>query len=110
LIGHIEIHGISHITGGGVRNISRLKGMLYEMEFPEIPYIFRKVIEDGSIPIRDAFQTFNMGIGMIIILPKKEVRNAMDELDKLAPQEIGEVKRGNGVHLRNYDLKYEGYY
>jgi len=110
LIESIRVHGISHITGGGVRNISRLKGMLYEIEFPEIPYIFEKAIEDGEIPMSEAFQTFNMGIGMVLILPGREVRDAMDELDRLGPVVIGEVKSGKGVHIKNYDLKYEGYY
>ncbi|MEM0130242.1 MAG: AIR synthase-related protein, partial [Thermoplasmatales archaeon] len=110
LLDDLEIHGISHVTGGGVRNLSRLKRMRYRLNFPEIPYIFKKVMEDGNIPIREAFQTFNMGIGMFIILPKEVERDALDRLEDLNPAVVGEVSRGDGVEVSNFNLVYRGYY
>ncbi|MEM4213031.1 MAG: phosphoribosylformylglycinamidine cyclo-ligase [Thermoplasmatales archaeon] len=110
LLDDLEIHGISHVTGGGVRNLSRLKRMRYRLDFPVIPYIFKKVIEDGNITIGEAFQTFNMGIGMFIILPKEAERDALDRLQELNPEVVGEVSDGDGVEISNFNLVYKGYY
>ncbi|MEM0127961.1 MAG: phosphoribosylformylglycinamidine cyclo-ligase [Thermoplasmatales archaeon] len=110
LLEDLEIHGISHVTGGGVRNLSRLKKVKYQLVYPEIPYVFRKVMEDGNISTKEAFQTFNMGIGMFIILPKKEVRDALDRLENVGPEVVGEVKEGEGIEISNLGLRYKGYY
>ena len=105
-----EIHGMAHITGGGFRNIPRLGQKLFEIKIPNIPEIFRVVTEEGSIPPKEAFETFNMGIGFVIISPKSEVDNIFDSLKILNPVELGVVKEGNGVSIENYGIKYSGYY
>ena len=67
------VHGISHITGGGFyENIPRCipNGLcaVIERSAVPVPVIFRLIQEMGSIPERDMFNTFNMGIGMSLVV------------------------------------------
>lgn len=106
----LEIHGMAHITGGGVRNILRLKRMKYSINFPEIPELFNKVIEDGSIPMKEAFQVFNMGIGFVVVAPKRETDLIMERLSTFSPEIIGEVNQGSGLVIKNLGIRYRDYY
>ena len=78
----VDIHGISHITGGGFfENVPRMmkKGLtarINPLSFPRLP-IFDIIKEAGNIPTRDMYNTFNMGIGMIVAVPKDQVSLAM---------------------------------
>ena len=105
-----DVHGISHITGGGVRNLLRLKDSRYRLIYPEIPAIFRKIMQDGGISNQEAFEVFNMGIGMMVITSKREEDAIMKELDMFKPVDLGEVGVGKGVSVDNYGVKYENYY
>ena len=81
----VDIHAISHITGGGFyENVPRMmtEGLTARIEldsFPRLP-IFDLIQEAGSIPDRDMYNTFNMGIGMVIAVPKEQVGQAMNAL------------------------------
>lgn len=104
-----KIKGMAHITGGGFRNILRLKKMLYKFHINyEIPTIFHEIIRVGNIDYQEAFQTFNMGIGFMMILEKEESRKLLHEFNDFI--EIGEVKDGNGITIEPYSIKYESYY
>jgi phosphoribosylformylglycinamidine cyclo-ligase len=105
-----NIHGISHITGGGVRNILRLKDMRFRLTFPKIPGIFKKIIEDGNISMEEAFQVFNMGIGMVIVCSIRDEDQILQYLRKFDAEDIGGVETGRGVSVDNYGVKYRGYY
>ena len=105
-----DVHGVSHITGGGVRNLLRLKDSRYKLVYPEIPVIFRKIMQDGGISNQEAFEVFNMGIGMMVIAPKREEDDIMKELEMFKPVDLGEVGLGKGVSVENYGVKYESYY
>ena len=70
-----EVHGISHITGGGFyENIPRClpDGMTVKIEKAAVrtPPIFKMLRETGHIPERDMFNTFNMGVGMAVIVSR----------------------------------------
>jgi phosphoribosylformylglycinamidine cyclo-ligase len=103
----IDIHGVSHITGGGFyENVPRMmkKGLTAHIDtrsFPRLP-IFDIIQKTGKIPTRDMYNTFNMGIGMIVALPKEQVGQAM-ETAVLAGQHafiIGAIKKGDsGVEV-----------
>jgi phosphoribosylformylglycinamidine cyclo-ligase len=105
-----DIHGISHITGGGIRNILRLKDVRYRLTFPKIPGIFRKIIEDGKISMEEAFQVFNMGIGMVLICSRRDEDEILQYLRSFNATSIGEVEKGRGVSVDNYGVEYSGYY
>ncbi len=105
-----DIRGIAHITGGGVRNLLRLKETRYKLTFPEIPQLFRKIMRDGEISNQEAFEVFNMGIGMMIVSSKRDQDAVMQELNGFNPVTLGEVGAGKGVSVENYNVKYSDYY
>ena len=103
----VDIHAVSHITGGGFyENVPRMmtQGLTARIEldaFPKLP-IFQLIQEKGGIPQRDMYNTFNMGIGMILAVPAAQAAQAL-ELLKAAGEAaylIGSVVAGDaGVEL-----------
>ena len=102
LIEQVKVKGISHITGGGFyENMPRMLrdgvALKINKNSYEIPPIFKLIAERGNIPERDMYNTFNMGIGMAVIVPENEVEKSLEIL-KHAGEEaylIGEVVEGN---------------
>lgn len=75
----INIKGLAHITGGGlVDNIPRVlpkKSMVViDKSSWSIPPLFRLIQEVGNVPEDDMYRTFNMGIGMVVIVDKKDAK------------------------------------
>ena len=84
-IGAAEVHGISHITGGGFyENLPRClpEGLTARIEKASLrtPPIFKLLQETGRIPERDMFNTFNMGVGMAVIVSKDTADRALAAL------------------------------
>ena len=107
LKGGIDVHAISHITGGGFyENVPRMmtEGLTARIDlstFPRLP-IFDLIEKKGGIPTRDMYNTFNMGIGMILALPAAQAEQAMELLAQAGQQAyvIGSVVDGDaGVEL-----------
>ena len=98
LINQVNVHGIAHITGGGLDNISRINdNFQYVIDNPlPVPSVFDWLQEKGSIEIKEMYRTFNMGMGMIIIVSKDVAKESVSILGKYA-QIIGSVKNGKGV-------------
>ncbi len=67
-----SIRGVAHITGGGMRNLLRVtdKGF-YIDNMPKIPPIFRKIQELGEVSDLEMYKTFNMGIGLCIVVDEE---------------------------------------
>ena len=77
-----KVHGISHITGGGFyENIPRCipDGLCARIEKPAIrtPGIFRLLQKRGDIPERDMYNTFNMGVGMAVVVSEDSCETAL---------------------------------
>ena len=103
----VDIHAISHITGGGFyENVPRMmtEGLTAQIKldsFPRLP-IFQLIMDKGNIPERDMYNTFNMGIGMILAVPAAEADKAMAALAEAGEKAyvIGQVVKGSdGVEL-----------
>ncbi|MBO4860436.1 MAG: phosphoribosylformylglycinamidine cyclo-ligase [Clostridia bacterium] len=82
LIEKIKVKGISHITGGGFyENIPRSipSGLcaVINKSAVQVPEIFRLIQETGDIPERDMFNTFNMGVGMSIVVAAEDADAAL---------------------------------
>ncbi len=105
-----DIHGLSHITGGGISNILRLKRMRYSITLPDPPAIFRKIMEAGSLSYRESYQVFNMGVGFVVISSKREADSLIQDLASFNPAEIGTVSTGAGVAIENLGLSFDSYY
>ena len=82
LLEQVEVHGISHITGGGFyENIPRsvpdgLGVVIKEKDVRVLP-IFDLIEKKGNISRRDMFNTFNMGVGMDVIVPADQAETAL---------------------------------
>ncbi len=80
-----EVRGVSHITGGGFyENIPRCIpdgfGAVIEKAAVRTPAIFRVLQEKGNIPERDMFNTFNMGVGMVLVVSAETADAALAAL------------------------------
>lgn len=102
LLEKINVKGISHITGGGFyENLPRMLNDKVALNINknsyEVPAIFKLIQKTGNIPERDMYNTFNMGIGMAVIVPKEQVAEALEILkaEGETAYEIGEVVEGN---------------
>lgn len=102
LIEQVKVKGISHITGGGFyENMPRMlrEGVALKIDKNsyEVPPIFKLIAERGNIPERDMYNTFNMGIGMAVIVPESEVEKSLEILKEAGEEAylIGEVIEGN---------------
>ena len=102
LFGKVKIKGMSHITGGGfIENIPRMlpDGLCAKIDINsyEVPQIFKTMHEISGLPNSKMYNTFNMGIGMIVAVDPKEA----DKFKEILPESviIGEVTEGNGVML-----------
>ena len=93
-----DVKGISHITGGGFyENVPRCipDGLCAKIDKDAIktPAIFSMLQKKGNIDEHDMFNTFNMGVGMIVVVPKSDVDAAIAALDCDA-YVIGEIVAG----------------
>ncbi|NJK37443.1 MAG: phosphoribosylformylglycinamidine cyclo-ligase [Oscillatoriales cyanobacterium RM2_1_1] len=106
LRGAIEIHGMAHITGGGLpENLPRCLGpaqsvQLVAQSWP-IPAIFNWIAETGAVNPTAMLETFNMGIGFVVFVPPTQVEQAIHHFigAKIRAYKIGEVVSGSGELL-----------
>jgi phosphoribosylformylglycinamidine cyclo-ligase len=78
----VEVRGLSHITGGGLvgntmRIVPKGRSMMVDWGGWERPAIFRLIKEAGDVPEEDMRRTFNLGIGLVAIIPGAEADTAM---------------------------------
>ncbi len=107
LIEKVNVKGISHITGGGFyENIPRSipKGLTAKINKSAVKVlpIFELIQKTGNIPERDMFNTYNMGVGMSVIVSKEEADKALEILKANGEDAyiIGEIiKSEDGVVL-----------
>lgn len=102
-----DVKAISHITGGGFyENIPRMMkdGLTAKIDRAAVPVlpIFDLIAKAGNVPERDMFNTFNMGVGMSIVVAKEDVEKALSVLRANGEEAyvLGEiVKSDDGVIL-----------
>ena len=85
LIDEVKVKGISHITGGGFyenipRSIPDGLGAKIDKSAVKVLPIFDVIAKTGNISERDMFNTFNMGVGMSIVVPKEDVEKSLEIL------------------------------
>jgi phosphoribosylformylglycinamidine cyclo-ligase len=101
-----SIKGLVHITGGGFyENIPRIlpentAARIQRTSF-EIPAIFKIIQKEGKVEDREMFTTFNMGIGMMIVLAAGIADRAVEQLKKSgeSPHIIGSITGGTGERV-----------
>ncbi len=98
----IDIHGIAHVTGGGIiENLPRIlpdgcAASIQKSSWPVLD-VFNAMQSIGGVSEDEMFRAFNMGIGMIFIIDKEDVSTVSSALSDISPIfKIGEIVAGNG--------------
>ncbi|MBR4019782.1 MAG: phosphoribosylformylglycinamidine cyclo-ligase [Firmicutes bacterium] len=101
LIEKVNVKGISHITGGGFyENIPRSipDGLCAKIDREKVKVlpIFDLIMKFGDVPERDMFNTYNMGVGMTVVVPADEVETSLELLKEngIDAYVIGEIVEG----------------
>ncbi|MGC1308825.1 MAG: phosphoribosylformylglycinamidine cyclo-ligase [Phormidesmis sp.] len=106
LASDLEIHGMAHITGGGLpENLPRClaEGQSVQIDpqsWPVLP-VFDWIRSAGEVSLPDMFNTFNMGVGFVMIVPPDQAEAACGQFAQagIAAYAIGEVMAGEGELL-----------
>lgn len=101
LLGDRDLHGLAHITGGGLGgNVNRILpegvGVSIDLSSFPIPLVFLEIQHAGNIPQRDMIRTFNLGVGMALVVPPSAVERIMRHVQDrgCTSHVIGEVREG----------------
>lgn len=103
----ICVKGIAHITGGGfIENIPRIFpegiGCRIDTKSYEVPQIFKLMVAKAKLSKQQAYNTFNMGIGMVVCVAKKDAEATIAQLESTGEKcvVIGKTVKGSGVILK----------
>ena len=106
LMNKFDIKGAAHITGGGfIENIPRMLpdglGAQIDLNSWEMPPIFDLLVSEAKLGKQDAYNTFNMGIGMVVAVPPEIADEVAFEARTFGEESfiIGSVIEGEGVKL-----------
>ncbi|MBD2537513.1 phosphoribosylformylglycinamidine cyclo-ligase [Coleofasciculus sp. FACHB-SPT36] len=99
----LDIHGMAHITGGGLpENLPRCIGadlsIQIDLQSWEIPPIFNWLADAGEVKPADMFNTFNMGIGFVVLVPPNQADQTISwfESQNIPAYAIGKAIAGSG--------------
>lgn len=108
----VNIKGLANITGGGVRNISRVKDMRYVIDDPMDPQnVFKQIMDLGKLDYPTMYETFNMGMGFVVITDEESKRDLTASLRGKVPlKEIGTVENGTGIEIPEFSVNFQGYF
>ena len=112
IVRKFKLKGMAHITGGGLRNLIRLKkDVEFRISEPFEPHDIFKVIQElGGIDTSEMYQTFNMGMGFCIIADREEAAPVIESLKgKVETKLVGSVEKGAGVGCPPLGLRYDKY-
>ena len=106
LLEKVKVKSIAHITGGGFyenipRSLPEGIGVRIKRDDVRVLPIFELIAKTGNIPERDMFNTFNMGVGMTVIVSPEDAEKAIEVL-KAAGEDayiLGETVKGEGVTI-----------
>jgi len=100
LIRNCEVHGLAHITGGGLLNLKRLTRLGFNLSDPLEPQEIFSVIQAEGVDVREMYKTFNMGMGFAIVAPQREARRIAHLSD--GAKQVGTIS-GRGIRVRHDD-------
>lgn len=107
LLEKIEINGLSHITGGGFyENIPRMipEGLCAKIDVRNVPIpkIFTLLEKWGELDKKDMYETFNMGVGIVFAVDKKDIDLVKEIIDEDELLDLGEIVEND----EKIDLKF----
>jgi len=113
LLGAVRVTGLANITGGGLRNLLRIrKGLGATIDDPlPVPAIFDRLQTWGAVSDREMYQTFNMGLGFAALVREGDEDEALRVLSPhFKAKVIGRATRGGGVRLAGRkDVRFDRY-
>ena len=105
----VEIKGIAHITGSGLYKLRRMIGdfrFIIDEPFEPQP-IFRVIQKLGNVSEHEMYKTFNMGMGMAIVVSKEESEQAIQILNRsIEAKAVGKIGEGKGIEVPKLGIKY----
>ena len=111
LLKKIDVHGLAHITGGGLNNLPRLKkDVKFVIEDSFVPHpIFTFLQKNGNISEKEMYQTFNMGMGFAVIVSPGDTKKTVSLLTKYSDKMVkvvGKIEKGHGVQVPRIGLRF----
>jgi phosphoribosylformylglycinamidine cyclo-ligase len=100
---NVPVHGLSHITGSGLRKLRRInQDVHYDVTDPlPVHSVFTRIQELGNVADAEMYKTFNMGMGFVVVVPAAQAKKAVAHLKGLVDYDVkvvGKVSSGKGVH------------
>ncbi|MGC8609297.1 MAG: phosphoribosylformylglycinamidine cyclo-ligase [Thermoplasmata archaeon] len=108
----VNIKGMANITGGGFKNIGRMKDLHYVIDDPAEPQnVFNQIMKLGNLTYSQMYEVFNMGTGFVVVIDPDDRVDFLNIMKNRMPvKEIGHVENGSGVSIPKYDVEFSGYY
>jgi len=105
-----EVRGMANMTGGGLRNLIRLKkGIGFEIDDPMKPQPIFKVMQDlGNVTDQEMYQIFNMGMGYCLVVPDDIAERVAKDAGKGA-KVVGHAVKREGIRVPGLGLNYSKY-
>jgi phosphoribosylformylglycinamidine cyclo-ligase len=99
-----EVHGMCHVTGGGLLNFTRLTRLGFEFRtpLPVLP-VFTWLQEQGNVDPVEMYRTFNMGMGYAYIVPGASMKTVLSMVPGAAV--VGEIVSGSGVRVQGREIR-----
>ncbi|WP_298278015.1 phosphoribosylformylglycinamidine cyclo-ligase [Ferroplasma sp.] len=108
----VPLKGLANITGGGIKNIARMKDMKYVIDSPFEPEnVFSRLMDMGNLSFSEMFEIFNMGMGFIVVIDPENKTDFLNIIRNRVPvKEVGHVENGSGIIIPEYSVEMHGYY
>lgn len=109
LLKKVNVHGVAHITGSGLHKLKRLNNFVkFVIDDPFEPQpVFKFIQKYGNIEDKEMYQTYNMGMGLAVIVSKEDVDETIKILKKHSKSEVrivGRIEKGKGVEFKKLGL------
>jgi len=97
------VHGMCHVTGGGLLNFLRISSYGFAIEDPlPVPEILAWIAEKGELEMNELYRTFNMGMGFAFIVPKESVETVLSMVS--GAKVVGRVIEEHKVTLKGVEI------
>ena len=109
LLKKVNVHGVAHITGSGLHKLKRLKNSVkFVIDDPFEPQpVFKFIQKYGNIEDKEMYQTYNMGMGLAVIVSKEDGNETIKILKKHSKSDVkivGKIEKGKGVEFKKLAL------
>ncbi len=99
----VEVHGMCHVTGGGLLNFLRVTKYGFSFDDPmPVPEVLAWVAEKGDLEMNELYRTFNMGMGFAFIVPEASVATILGMVD--GAKVVGRVIEDHKVLLKGVEI------